>query len=158
MSASLQPSSPITASTFDIEGTWRLLAVEAWVDGQLADPHLNGVQPNGLIHYLSGQRMAVLIAHDGRALLSGDRYRSPQAELAQAAATFTAYAGCYTREGAKLVHHLQVSSFENDVGSDYVRYIELEGDCMWLVSPKAVVQGKERWVRLKWTRVLTSDA
>ncbi len=153
MSTPLQPAASASAETIDIEGTWRLLAVEAWVDGKLADPYFNGRNPNGLIHYMPGQRMSVLIANDGRRKLSGDRYHSPLEELAEAGATFTGYAGPYTREGDKLVHHLEVSSFENDVGADYVRYIEVDGEDIWLVSPKVMNQGKERWVRLKWTRV-----
>jgi hypothetical protein len=143
----------VTAANVHIEGTWRLLAVETWRDGRLHNPYHNGRNPKGLIHYMPEQRMSVLIANDGRRKMSGDRYHSPLEELAESAATFTAYAGPYSRDGAKLIHHLEVSSYENDAGTDYVRYIEVDGDHIWLVSPPVMRDGHEHVVRLKWERV-----
>jgi hypothetical protein len=143
----------VTAANIDINGTWRLLSVEEYIDGKLHNPHFQGRNPNGFIHYLPGNRVAVLIANDGRKQMSGDRYNSPLEERAESSSTFTGYGGPYTREGNKLTHHLEISSYENDVGQDYVRFIELDGEDMYLVSAPMAHQGHERVLKLKWRRV-----
>lgn len=144
----------VTAENFRIDGTWRLLAVENWVDGRLENPYHQGRNPNGLIHYMPDNRMAALIANGGRNRMSADRYTAPLEECAEASRTFTAYAGPYARAGSKLTHHLEVSSYENDVGADYVRYIEPDGEDMWLVSAPMPSNGRQRVVKLKWRRVV----
>lgn len=143
----------VTPETIQIEGTWRLVSVEDWHDGQLVNPFFQGKNPNGLIHYLPGNRMAAVIANDNRKQMSSDRYNSPLEERAESSATFTAYAGPYTRNGGTLTHHLEVSSYENDVGADYVRHIHLDGEHMVLVSAPMQHNGHERVLKLKWRRV-----
>jgi hypothetical protein len=148
------PDSKITAENLSIEGTWRLLACENWVNGKLDNPFHQGKNPNGLIHYLPGQRMSAIIAMGDRPKMGADRGTTSIDERAKAWSTFNAYAGPYSREGHRLTHHLEVCSYENHVGADYVRFIELDGQDMWLVSaPEKLPGGEERYVKLKWRRV-----
>ena len=55
-----------TAETIDILGTWQLVTIEEWLDGDCINPFVYGREPNGFIHYLPGNRMAAVIARGGR--------------------------------------------------------------------------------------------
>jgi hypothetical protein len=146
-------SNAVTPESLDIMGTWRLLSVEDIVDGKVADPYYNGKKPNGYIHYLPGNRMAAVIAYGERTKMSKGRTDSPADEVIKSSVTFNAYAGSFTRNGATLIHHVQVNSYENDVGTDYVRYITLDGNNMVLSSPDVPVNGHMRHVRLTWEKI-----
>lgn len=147
------PNQLPSPETLDIQGTWRLLRVERWQDGKIVNPFHHGPKPNGLIHYLPGNRMAAVIARSDRKPTSAGRENSPQEELAEAATSFNAYAGSYSRNGANLIHHVEVNSFENDVGADYPRTIGLEDGNMTLSSPAVEINGVDNWIRLVWQRI-----
>jgi hypothetical protein len=96
-----------------------------------------------------------VIAHDGRKpLSSGSRRNAPESELAAAARTLDAYAGRFSiRDEHTVVHHLEVSSFQNDVGTDYIRSVEFVDDELHLGTPRTRVSDGIRSMVLVWRRV-----
>jgi Lipocalin-like domain len=144
-------------STIDLTGSWRLLAVRSYVGGQLENPHHNGVDPVGFIHYLSGGRVAVLVADGQRPVPDvANRTDLTDAQRAQADATFNAYGGTYTRDGARIVHHLDICSFQAHVGNDYVRQIEVDGEHLVLCTTAVPTPDGDRVVKLTWERLTTT--
>jgi hypothetical protein len=88
-----------------------------------------GQNPSGLLTYTADGRMMAIISDDGRKPLSvADRVSAPADERAQAYSTFMAYAGRYTYTCDKVVHHIEVASLQNWVGSDQTRFVTLQGD------------------------------
>ena len=95
--------------------------------------------------------MAAMISHDGRkALFSGGGSLDEQAEAFK---TFFGYAGRYTVGGDKVTHHVEISSIENYVGRDLVRYVKFQGDRITLVTPPTPVNGKTLIFELIWERL-----
>ena len=148
--ASYQPSKPVELA--DIIGCWRLLHALEQRDG-VVQPNLNmGTHPTGYLHYLAEGRVSVAISLEGRKLMSGDHRRTaPRNELADAALTFDAYAGTFALTGPdRIVHHIEISTYQNEVGQDLVRRIVVEGDRLTLY-PSEFSQQITRW--LVWERL-----
>ncbi|SCW69796.1 Lipocalin-like domain-containing protein [Sphingobium faniae] len=139
----------------DLLGTWSLARAFETRDGRVVDPTPLGLNPSGFIHYLDDDRMAVVIAQDGRKPLSGPRRSAPVEELAQSARSLDAYAGPYTVKGEEdvVVHHLEISSFQNDMGVDYVRTVEFIDGELYLGTPEFRVADGIRGMKLVWKRL-----
>jgi hypothetical protein len=136
-----------------IVGTWKLVRVAATTaDGKtLATPM--GEHPNGLLTYTGDGRMSLLITHDGRPNLSGDRLDSPAEERARAFSTMVAYAGSYRLEGNRLVHHIEAASSQNWVGTDLPRTVSFSGKQMTLEAPMQRRHGVEQKFEQVWERI-----
>ena len=95
--------------------------------------------------------MTALISYDGRKSLSiGGGSLEEQAEAFK---TFLAYAGRYTFHGEQVTHHVEISSIQNYVDRDLVRYVKLQGDQIILVTPPTRINGKLQTVELIWQRI-----
>ena len=103
--------------------------------------------------YTSGGRVVAMVSYGGRALLSGDRVSSPAEERANAFASFFAYAGRFDVEDGHVVHHVDVASVENWVGTDLVRLVDRNGRRLTLRTPPLAVGGEIRVTELDWERV-----
>ena len=136
----------------DIVGTWTLVGAAARSKDQTYDSPF-GMSPRGLLIYTSSGEMTAIISYGGRAPLSGDRVSAPEAERAEAFATFFAYAGRYSVSDRQLVHHVELASVENWVGTDLVRAMELDGDRLTLRTPPLSVGGDARVTDLTWQRI-----
>ena len=136
-----------------IMGTWRLVRTYSTLDGQ---PHRQdplGKDAVGYAHYMPDGRVAILIAYAGRQRLSGDRSGSPEAELAESARSFTGYGGTYSCQIDQVTHHLDVSSYENDNHSDYVRGASFDADgLLTLETPQTPTPDGMRTMCLVWER------
>ncbi|MET7246269.1 lipocalin-like domain-containing protein [Methylobacterium sp. EM32] len=141
------------AEPADFYGTWKLRSVSAWIDGREVNPAAYGPHPTGLIHYLSGGRMAAVIAYDGRKPMKGDRLKAAESEKAEAYASFLAYAGTFRVEGDKVVHHVEASAYQNDVGSEQVRFFRRDGNTLHLESVPLMRDGKPQVYKLVWDRL-----
>ena len=136
----------------DLLGSWELLSCHLVTDGARSEPL--GHRPTGYIHYLDNGQMATIIMHEGRQPLSGGRHDSPEPEMAAAARKLDAYGGAYTFHGDRVVHHLAVSSFQNDVGADYLRTVALadNGDLLMgtpdQTTPAGVTSFEMVWRKL----------
>ncbi len=141
------------AGQADFYGTWKLRSVSAWVDGREVNPAAYGPHPTGFIHYLPGGRMAAVISYDGRKPMKGDRLKADDAEKAQAYASFLAYAGTFRVEGDKVIHHVETSAYQNDVGSEQTRFFRRDGDTLYLESIPLMRDGKPQVYKLVWDRL-----
>jgi len=143
-----------TPETIDLIGSWRLVACEMWSGDTCVEPFYMDRDPTGFIHYLPDGRMCFVGANGGRApAASPDRRKTTDEEAAASARTFNGYAGPYRRDGAVVVHHLEISGFENDKGLDYVRHIGVEGGYLTLSSPPMKRDGETVVLKLTWDRI-----
>ncbi len=132
-------------------GTWKLVSASTTTSTGERSETPYGIDPVGLLTYTDEGRIAAMISHDGRkALFSGGGSLEEQAEAFK---TFFGYAGRYTVGGDKVTHHVEISSIENYVGRDLVRYFKLQGDRLTLVTPPTPVNGKTLIFELIWERL-----
>ena len=150
-------ASPHLASAADksVIGTWKLLS---WVSEDAESGKITNVfgeKPNGYIIYTAGGRMTVNISADGRKPLSGDRFSTPAEERAQAFSTNISYSGSYDITAEGIMHHVEVATFQNWVGTDQFRYVVVEGDAMNVKTPsiKGPPDGKTKVMTLVFKRI-----
>jgi Lipocalin-like domain len=134
-------------------GTWRLVSASATTAAGTVEHGPYGPKPSGLLIYTSAGTMSAQVSYGGRSRLSADRVAAPAAERAEAFATFFAYGGRYTMTGDRVVHHVDIASVENWVGTDLIRVIARDGDRMTLRTPPLAVGGVTRTSELLWRRV-----
>jgi hypothetical protein len=63
-----------------------------------------------------------------------------------------AYSGRYTVEGAKVVHHVDISWNESWTGTDQIRFLKLQGDKLTINAPISSVDGLASTSVLVWER------
>ena len=151
MNTSIQES-PVAAQAADLVGTWFLeeaYAVNASGE-RLFDVY--GQRPSGIITYGADGRMVALIAHDGRALLDGDRQAAPAEQRAEAYKSSIGYAGDFSLEGNCVHHHIDVSTYPNWVGTTLRRFLAFEDGCAVLLTPPQMQDGVETVIKLVWRR------
>ena len=136
-----------------IIGTWKLVsAVLTTLDG--APRQLLGENPSGFLTYTDDGRMSAIVASSGRQPLSvADPAAAAAAEQAEAFATFTAYAGRYTFHGERVIHHVEVSLFQNWAGTDQIRFARLDGSRLTLTAPPMSIGGEQLVVQLTWEQI-----
>ena len=152
--AALPLSSPTLAQSKEaLVGTWKLLSFTNTTEkGDVK--FLMGQKPTGFITYTADGRMSVVITAEARRPLSiNDRISAPAEERAEAFATLIAYAGRYTFTGDKVTHHVEASGMPNQVGSDLVRSVKLEGDRLILRTAPALQAGAQITTDLVWERI-----
>jgi hypothetical protein len=118
-----------------ILGSWRMVSwqIEDLASGETRDAL--GPNPQGYITYTPDGRVVVLV-------LKGDRIKPavlvPTAEekLALYDSMF-AYAGTYTVDAEKVVHHIDMSWNQSWTGTNQIRFLRLEGDRLTYVGAPA---------------------
>ncbi len=152
-------SQPTPIKLSDVVGCWRL---ERAVIKRGDVIHLNpvfGDHPIGFLHYLPEYRVAVTNQLGPRKLMSSDDRRGGTLEeMAESARTFDAYAGRFSIvEPDTIIHHIEVSTYQNYVGTDLVRRVDLNGDLLKLLMPVYEEGGVtvRRW--LEWRRLRAPD-
>jgi hypothetical protein len=141
----------MTGHTNDkLVGTWKLVSASSTTRTGERNDAPYGASPKGLLTYADG-RVTALISDDGRKPLSAGGGNLE--EQAEAFKTFLAYAGRYTFDGDKVIHHVEVSSIQNYVGKDLVRQVKFRGDQVILVTPPTRIDGKIQTVELIWQRL-----
>src|SRR5882724_12176585 len=98
---------PAWAQTHDrLVGTWKLVSVSSSTASGERNDSPFGSSPAGFLTYTQ-DRMTAMISYGGRKRLSSSDSRSaPAEEQAEAFKTFVAYAGRYTLNGDKVIHHV----------------------------------------------------
>jgi Lipocalin-like domain len=135
-------------------GTWKLVsATEGTGKGEKRD--LFGRNPTGFLTYTADGRMMAIIANGSRKPLSvNDFFGAPADERAEAFSTFAAYAGRYTREGDTVIHHVEIASIQNFVGTDLVRTIvALQSGRLTLRTPPTKRGGAKVTAEVVWERI-----
>lgn len=148
------PCSTFAQSKEALVGTWKLVsAVDTNEKGEKRDTF--GSNPTGFLTYTADGHMMAIISNGGRKPLSiPDYIAAPVQERAEAFATFGAYAGTYTLEANRVIHHVQVSSLQNRVGTDLVRTIVALGNGrLTLRTPPTPRGGVMVTTELVWERI-----
>ena len=134
-------------------GTWKL---KSFIREDIATgerrPAL-GDHPDGYVGYASDGRMYALFVADGRvAPLNG---QPTDAERVQLYNTMLSYAGTYTIAGGKIIHHIDIAWNNARLGSDQIRFFELDGDRLTLTTErnKSPIDGSEGFGVLEFERV-----
>ena len=131
-------------------GVWRLVNFQVHAPGQ-SIRHPFGPKPAGILIYTPDGTMAGQLMRPGRSSFASSTItRGTDAELAEAATGYVAYAGTYSVNDTESVvtHHVTMSLFPNLVGTDQHRFIVFDGEHLELRTPPE--QG--RTMILRWER------
>ena len=136
-----------------LTGTWVL---RDWVNidgaGHVTQPF--GPQPTGNICYAPEGCFFVHVARSDRPCLVGtDPFGGTPAEDSAAMKSHITYAGTYTYRGDHVLHHVTQASFQNWVGGDQRRTVQIEGDRLTLTAEGLMIAGSIATARLQWHRV-----
>jgi hypothetical protein len=134
-------------------GTWRLTSFVREIAGTGERYNQLGEHPQGYLGYSEDGRMYAI-------LVAGDRIK-PRAEAPsdeeglKLYRSMIAYAGTYTVEGSKVVHHVDTSWNGARTGTDQVRFYTLEGDILTIKTApnKSPIDGREGVGILIWQKV-----
>jgi hypothetical protein len=134
-------------------GAWRLVSWEnRATDGQVSYPM--GADAVGYLIYSVDRSFSVTISQGNRGRFSGDDLLGGTVhEKATAAESFVAYAGSYTFDGHRVIHHVELSLFPNWVGTGQQRFVELFEDTLILSANPMLLAGKQQVPRLIWKRL-----
>lgn len=139
-------------STPSLFGIWGLLSWEIRSsDGAVTHPI--GMNPKGVITYDEGGRMAVQLMQSDRPLSeSADPFAAAPEEIVAAWMGFISYAGRYDHDSVerRVVHHVEICSFPNWVGSKQVRFYDFDGDLLVLSTPPISLGGDSAVSTLFW--------
>lgn len=137
-----------------ILGTWKLVSASTSTAGGERNATPFGQSPTGLLTYTQDGRMTAMISYGGRARLSSkDSHSAPIEEQAEAFRTFIAYAGRYTLNSDHVIHHVEISSLQEWVGTDLIRSIKFKGERIVLAAPPMPVDGIMQTFELIWRRL-----
>ena len=136
-----------------ILGTWKLqsLVFEATATGRRSSPF--GDHPVGYLSYSPDGRMyAIGVAEDRPKpcdLVPTDE------EKAKLQESMFAYAGAYTANGEKVIHHVDISWNQSWTGTDLVRFYKLDGDTLTIRTARAenAFDGEEGEFVLVWNKI-----
>jgi len=133
-------------------GTWKLKSyVVTTAAGERSTPY--GENPQGYLSYSADGRMQVIGAASGREVPAAAG--PPDNERAALYDTMFAYAGTYSVEGCKVIHHVDISWNEVWTGTTQVRLFAMNGNILRLTAciPDPV-GGVERHYTLEWQKVV----
>ncbi len=130
-------------------GTWRVLAMEHYTDdGEVGRPFGNA--PAGLIIYTAERYMtAVLMRPDRPQFAVNDILAGTADERASAFLSANAFAGRWE----EVVHHLEVCTFPNWVGTQQRRRFSVSSAELTLYPPSMLMEGKLRHARVHCARI-----
>ena len=133
-------------------GAWRLVHWEQrGEDGAVTYPF--GADARGYLLYTAqGVVSATLSAVDRPPFGSDDFLTAGEAEWGRASRTYLAYCGRYEVRGDTVVHHVELCSFPNWVGTDLERRLEVAGGRLVLSTPPIVLGGVRQTSHLVWER------
>jgi hypothetical protein len=134
-------------------GTWKLKSVVREDAGTGERSDQLGADPDGYLSYLSDGRMYTILVAGER--IKPDAAAPSDAERAALHKSMIAYAGTYTVEGNKVVHHVDISWNGMWTGTDQVRFFKLEGDTLTIkMAPnKNPIDGREGVAIVVWQKV-----
>jgi lipocalin-like protein len=139
-----------------IIGVWELEIWETVVDGKVVSYPL-GQKAFGFIAYHPTGFMSVNIsARDRVRLATDDPFAGDPKLVALDATGYLSYCGPFSIVSEnEVIHHLELCSFENWVGTDQHRYAELDltNDTLILSTAPVLTHGRMGSNRLTWKRV-----
>ena len=141
------------AQVEQLYGTWKLVSFTRNVVATGESANIFGTAPTGFISYGRDGRFSAIIVGDSRPK-PADLSKLTDQERAELFKTLIAYAGTFTTDGTRVVHHVDVSWNENWTGTAQPRNVKLEGKRLTIsVDPQKGVDGKLITSVLIWTKV-----
>jgi hypothetical protein len=134
-------------------GTWKLQSFtdEDLATGQKTD--LFGAHPSGYLNYGPDGRMYAILVKEGRK--APDTLIPTDAERVDLYSGLIAYAGTYSIEDDKVIHHIDASWNQFWTGTTQVRQFRIDGNALYIrtLPAKNPLTGKESSAVLVWTKV-----
>ena len=150
----LIPSMPAArAADNPLIGTWKLKSYVREVAATGERYNERGEHPNGYLSYSADGRMYAIITWENRAA-PGDVVPTNE-ERVKLFSTMISYAGTYTFDAEKVVHHVDISWNQNWTGTDQVRFYKLDGNTLTITSAPArnFTDGRDGRSILVWERL-----
>jgi hypothetical protein len=132
-------------------GTWKLKSYVMTTTGERSTPF--GEHPTGYLSYSPDGRMYAIGTADDR-IMPHD-IAATDDERAKLHRTMFAYAGTYSIEPDKVIHHVDISWNQVWSGTDQVRFYKLSGDTFTTTTARArsSFAGRESQSGLVWKKV-----
>jgi hypothetical protein len=142
-----------------LHGTWRLLSWELETMDNSERRRMFGEDPPGFFHFTpEGRVFAILTASGRKPVLS-------EVDEIAAFGSLVAYSGLYRIQGNRLITRVDVSADPGAVGTELVRYFDINGDRLEIstapfTSNKPSVGLGSRPLRsfLSWQRVTSNGS
>jgi len=126
-----------------ILGTWKLKSYvrEVAVTGEKINQL--GEHPDGYLSYSADGRMYAIGTSDNR--VKPRNVNPNDEERVKLHQTMFAFAGTYTLEGGKVIHHVDISWNEAWTGTDQIRFYKLDGNTLTITTApnKSTYDGRE---------------
>jgi hypothetical protein len=134
-------------------GTWKLQSMiyEAIATGQRSSPY--GDHPGGYLSYSADGRMyAIGVAEDRPKPCEPAPTDAEKVKLYE---SIFAYAGTYSVDGEKVIHHVDISWNQSWTGTDLVRFYRLNDKTLTITTAPAqsAIDGEEGKFILVWEKV-----
>jgi len=148
-------ATPISAENLlPIVGTWQLTEYSQLLLNTKEVIHPFGDHPIGYIQYSPGGHMLVfLTARELKRPASSTYTDAERAEIHKG--IINGYVGTYTVDGNKVIHHVLTSSRPEFMGSDQIRYFEVDGKTLKIKTApiKAVQSGQDVVATLTFEKI-----
>ena len=146
------PATVAPAGDNPILGTWKLKSFVRELTGTGEKINQLGEHPDGYISYSADGRMYTIATSNSR--VKPRNVNPDDEERVKLHQTMFAYAGTYTLEGDKVIHHLDISWNETWTGTDQVRYYKLDGNILIIATASIKDSfGREGRSTLVWEKV-----
>ena len=134
-------------------GTWKLKSFVREMTATGEKINQFGEHPSGYLSYSADGRMYAIGTWDGRAKPS-DANPTDEERIKLHQSMF-AYAGTYTLEGEKVIHHVDISWNQAWTGTDQVRFYKMDGNILIITTGpfKSPFDGQESRSVVVWEKV-----
>jgi len=134
-------------------GTWKLKSYVREVAATGERYNERGEHPNGYLSYSADGRMYAIITRENR--ITPREVVPTDGERIKLFSTMISYAGTYTFDAEKVVHHVDISWNQNWTGTDQVRFYKLDGNTLTITSAlaKNFTDGREGRSILVWEKL-----
>jgi hypothetical protein len=153
---SISVHKPLTVNENPLLGTWKLKSyVVTAANAARSTPY--GENPTGYLGYSADGRMQAVGAASGRKVQAGSN--PSESQRAALHDTMFAYAGSYSIEAGKVIHHVDISWNEVWSGTDQIRLFEVDGNFLTLTTRVADKAGDtETLYVVVWEKVASPYA
>ena len=147
---------PVTAmrsAENPLVGTWKLKSYVREVAATGERYNERGEHPNGYLSYSADGRMYAIITWENR--ITPREVVPTDEERIKLFSTMISYAGTYTFDAEKVVHHVDISWNQNWTGTDQVRFYKLDGNTLTITSAlsRNFTDGREGRSILMWEKL-----
>jgi hypothetical protein len=146
-------STVVAAGENPILGTWKLKSFVLEVIATGEKSNQLGEHPDGYLSYSADGRMYAIGTADNRIKPPTPVPRDE--ERIKLHQSMFAYAGTYTLDVGKVIHHVDVSWNQSWTGTDQTRFYKLEGNILAITTAplKSPLDGREGRAVLIWEKV-----